>query len=83
MANANLIKDVIALLKELDGDSSVPRNVKEKIKITISVLEKDCDIKLKVNKAQHELEEIEDDINLEPYTRTQIWNIVSLLEKIS
>jgi len=37
---------------------------------------------IRINKALHELEEIADDINLQPFTRTQLWNIVSILEKI-
>ena len=34
----------------------------------------------KINKALHELEEVAEDTNMQPYTRTQIWNVVSLLE---
>jgi uncharacterized protein (UPF0147 family) len=37
---------------------------------------------LRVDKAQQELEEISADANLQPFTRTQLWNIVSLLETI-
>jgi len=77
------IKSIIELLEELKTDVSVPRNVKEKIENTISALNEQNDIKLRINKALHELDEIADDTNLQPYTRTQIWNIVSLLEKLT
>lgn len=76
------IKDVIEVLEELEQDATVPRNIKDKIKTTIKVLKDNSDIKISVNKALHELDDIADDSNLQPYTRTQIWNIVSLLEKI-
>lgn len=77
------INDIIGVLEDLENDSSVPRNVKDKIKNTIEALKEEKDLKISVNKALHELDEIADDPNLQPYTRTQIWNIVSLLEKIA
>jgi uncharacterized protein (UPF0147 family) len=79
----NEIIVIIGLLEELKADISVPRNVKEKIESTISALKGKNEIKLRINKALHELDEVADDANLQPYTRTQIWNIVSLLEKLT
>ncbi|MBR9692248.1 hypothetical protein GOV06_05690 [Candidatus Woesearchaeota archaeon] len=76
------VQSIIEILKELQEDGSVPRNVKEKLTATIKSLDEDKDISIKVNKALHELEEIADDPNLQTYARTQIWNIVSLLEKL-
>ena len=76
-------KEVIEVLEDLEKDMSVPKNVKDQIKTTIDALKEEKDVKISVNKALHELDEIADDPNLQPYTRTQIWNIVSLLEKIS
>ena len=77
------VKEVVVILEELENDTGIPRNVKEKIKNTIRALKEDVDLKISVNKALHELDEISDDPNLQSYTRTQIWNIVSLLEKVS
>ena len=37
---------------------------------------------MRVDKVRHALEEISEDSNLQPYTRTQIWNIASTLEKL-
>ena len=76
------IRSVIEILEELQEDASVPRNVKDKMIATVNALQEKTDTSIKVNKALHELEEIADDPNLQPYTRTQIWNIVSALEKI-
>ena len=76
------IQGIIEVLKELQEDGSVPRNVKDKLAITIQALEEDNDVSIKVNKALHELEVVADDPNLQTYTRTQIWNIVSMLEKL-
>lgn len=77
------IKDIIGILQELEEDQSVPRNVKEKVQTTIEALKSNNDLKMNVNKALHELDEIANDPNLQTYTRTQIWNVVSLLEKFS
>jgi hypothetical protein len=81
--SAEQLNEIIELLESLESDSSVPKNVKDRVKTTISVLKENSDIKIRVNKALHELDEVADDPNLESYTRTQVWNVVSLLEKIS
>lgn len=77
------IEEVIDILEGLGDDGSVPRNIKDKLKNTILFMKETSDIKIRVNKALHELDDIADDPNLEPYTRTQVWNVVSILEKIS
>ena len=77
------VKEIIEILTELEDDVTVPRNVKNKIKTVMDVLKEDADLKLRINKILHELDDIADDPNLQPYTRTQIWNIVSMLEKVS
>ena len=76
------VKDVISMLEELHEDNTIPKNVKTKIENTMKILMEKTDISIRVNKALHELEEIADDTNMQPYTRTQIWNIVSMLEKL-
>ena len=76
------LNGVIEVLEDLEEETTVPRNVKDKIKTTIDSLKESDDPKVGVNKALHELDEIADDPNLQPYVRSQIWNIVSLLEKV-
>jgi uncharacterized protein (UPF0147 family) len=77
------VQDILDALDDIKGDSSVPKNIKSKIDEIISTLKKtDLEMSLRVDKAQQELEEISADANLQPFTRTQLWNIVSLLETI-
>ncbi|MCX6711071.1 MAG: UPF0147 family protein [Candidatus Woesearchaeota archaeon] len=76
------IVQVIELMKELENDSTVPRNVKAKIANAEKALSEDAELSLRVHKALNELDEISDDANMQPYTRTQVWNIVSVLESI-
>ena len=77
------INDIIETLAELEEDGTVPRNVKSKIQAIINNLKEDVEPPIKISKALSELDEIADDINLQAYTRTQIWNAVSALEKIN
>ena len=74
--------DIESTLSELKGDITVPKNVRLKIEKVMKVLNEKTEMDIKVSKALNELEEIADDINLQSYTRTQIWNVISALEKI-
>ncbi len=76
------VNEAVQLLERVSEDTTVPKNVKLKIQSVTNTLKEKTDISIRVNKALNELDEIADDTNLEPYARTQIWNIVSLLEKV-
>lgn len=76
------IQQVIGALQELEQDPSTPKNVKLKISSTIKLLSDDDEKSIKVSKALNELEGIAEDTNVQSYTRTQIFNIVSLLEVV-
>ncbi len=80
--NEALFTQVVNTLKELENDSTVPRNIKARIRSIIINLEQKEETSIKINRAMHELEEIADDSNMQAYTRTQIFNIVSSLEII-
>ena len=76
------LQQIIEAVNMLQEDSSVPRNIKEKMKVLAGILQDGSDTSLKVDKALQELDDVADDTNLQAFTRTQIWNIVSMLEKI-
>ena len=76
------IKKVIEALRTLQDDSTVPKNLKNKLEETIKILSEDEEPSIRVNKALNELDEINDYTNIQSHTRTQIWNIVSLLEAV-
>jgi uncharacterized protein (UPF0147 family) len=77
------LNDVVAYLTELMNDNTVPRNVKTKIESIIKSFQEKSDMSLKINKAISILEEISDDNNIQPYTRAQVWNAVSMLEGLN
>ena len=75
-------EDIGTTLDELKDDVTVPKNVRLRIEKVIQVLNDKTENDIKVSKALNELEEIADDVNLQSYTRTQVWNVISALEKI-
>ena len=77
------VQSIIESVQEIASDNTVPRNVKEKLNLIVKVLQNEAeDILLRKDKALSELDEIAEDTNLQAYTRTQIWTIVSVLEMI-
>ena len=76
------IENIVVMLNGLNDDNTVPKNVRMKIGTTIKILNDDTEMEIKVSKVLSELEEIADDVNLQSYTRTQIWDAISALEKI-
>lgn len=76
------ISMIISALEELQDDTTVPKNIKQKILTTIQILNDKVEVSIKVSKALTELEEVAEDTNMQPYTRTQLWNIVSMLEAV-
>jgi uncharacterized protein (UPF0147 family) len=76
------INDIIEELDDLREDSSVPKNVKLKLNEITSALKENQEESIRINKALNILDEISDDNNIQSYTRTQIWNIASMLESI-
>ena len=73
---------VINSLNEIYEDITVPRNVRVKIESVTSSLKEDAELSIRISKALNELDEVATDINLQAYTRTQIWNVMSALEKM-
>lgn len=76
------LSETIQALKDVESDSSVPKNVKLKINSIVKLLEDKGETHIKVSRAMHELEELSDDANMPSFTRTQLFHITSLLEVV-
>ena len=76
------LDNVLNSLNEMHDDSSVPRNVRLKIQGIMHLLKQNAELSIRVNKALSQLDELSNDVNLQSYTRTQIWNLMSMLEKL-
>jgi len=77
------ISEALDALEELSNDNTVPKNIKQKLESIISGLKEEKELSMMVNRALNDLDEISDQNNIQSYTRTQIWNIVSLLETVN
>ena len=73
---------IVNSLNEVQEDATVPRNVRTQMQNIINNLKADTELPIKINKALSQLAEIANDINIQSYTRTQIWNLISVLEKL-
>jgi uncharacterized protein len=80
-------EETIAQVKQqidiLLNDNSVPRNVKAALEeAKKAILQEDASYSVKSSAATYKIDEVSNDINLPPYARTVIWNILSLLESV-
>ena len=78
------VDPIVKLLTEIIEDRTVPRNIRsaaeEAKKDLIENTDQTWDIRL--SSAISLLDEIINDPNMPMHTRTQIWNIVSMLERV-
>ncbi|MDK2849569.1 MAG: uncharacterized protein PWP03_49 [Candidatus Woesearchaeota archaeon] len=83
MAKNEELEEVISLIKELSEDFSVPRNVKKNLMVIEEILRDESkELSLRVDKAVSILDEVSEDPNIQMFTRTQIWSLVSMLSKL-
>ncbi|MBT7903213.1 hypothetical protein HN587_05100 [Candidatus Woesearchaeota archaeon] len=77
------IQSITQALKDLTEDTTVPKNIRNRVLNIIQILQDDSDLNIKINRALQELDEISEDTNIQQYTRTQVWNIASMLEMLN
>jgi uncharacterized protein (UPF0147 family) len=83
----NMVKDVepiVKLLTEIIEDRTVPKNIRAAVEEARKNLTVDDgrDWDVRVSAAISILDEITNDPNIPSYTRTQIWNIVTMMEMV-
>ncbi len=77
------LESAIKLLNNILEDRRVPRNIRAAVEKSKKDLEgNDRDMDVKLSSAISILDEITNDPNIPMYTRTQIWNVVSMLEMV-
>lgn len=75
--------EVIEVIQELAEDRRVPRNIRAIIQDAVESLnDKTQDDGVKLSTAISLLDEASNDPNIPSHTRTQIWNIVGMLESL-
>lgn len=76
------MEQVMTLLDKIINDRTVPKNIRKAAEDSKNVLNSKDAPEVKISTAISILDEIINDPNMPIYTRTQIWNVVSLLEEI-
>lgn len=75
------IQTISQSLDEINNDRSVPRNIRNAVLQAKAELNNEkLDMAVRINTAISIMDEISNDPNIPIYTRTHIWNIVSMLE---
>jgi hypothetical protein len=87
MGNNKEFDEIIAQIKQqidsLLNDNSVPRNVKNSLsEAKVALADEKNPYSVRAGTATYKVDEISNDINLPPYARTVVWNILSMLEGI-
>jgi hypothetical protein len=74
-------KQVFTLLDQIMNDRTVPKNIRAAAEQSKNVLSSKDSAEVRISTAINILDEIINDPNMPVYTRTQIWNVVSMLEE--
>ncbi|MEK6874385.1 MAG: UPF0147 family protein [Nanoarchaeota archaeon] len=76
------IAPIIEALRELGSDITLPKSLKQKIDDIITALTTENNDPLLVNRALSELSELSENVNMQAHIRTQLFNVIGLLETI-
>lgn len=76
-------EQIVGALRMLLEEQGTPRNVREKVQGMIaSINQKGEDPRLKADKLLMLLDDLQSDVNIPPYVRTQLWSISGMLEDL-
>lgn len=75
------LSPAMSLLDTIINDRTVPKNIRKAAEDSKSILTSSQPEEVRISTAIHILDEIINDPNMPLYTRTQIWNVVSMLEQ--
>ena len=77
------LQQVVEVLEDLKEDPTTPKSVKQRIQNAINELHNNKERNIAIHKALNQLDELADNAHMESFTRSQIFNIMSLLESLS
>jgi uncharacterized protein (UPF0147 family) len=77
------VQNIVALMEPVLDDRSVPRNIRRAVSDgKDKIQEKSDDLSVQVSTAIYLLDEVANDINMPMHARSEIWNIISELERL-
>jgi uncharacterized protein (UPF0147 family) len=75
------VSDVEEIIKQINSDFSASNSTKERMKKISKIIKDDSkELAIRTNTCINEVEEMINDPNIDSYLRTQLWNLVSILE---
>lgn len=81
--SAPQFNNILITLTELKQDNTLPKNMQVRLTNAIKIISEGKDeFSIKKSKIISELEEMNEDVNIQPYVRNQIFTVFSLLEGI-
>ena len=82
MFNGAGFEEIMEGLAAIESDTSIPKNVRLKIKNAIIILsdEQEINIGIRIDRSLQELGDVAEDPSIPQHTRMQIWSVVSRLE---
>jgi uncharacterized protein (UPF0147 family) len=75
------LQEVFKIMESILKDRTVPKNIRVAVEKAKNSLESSEEPIVKISAAIQILDEIINEANMPMYTRTKIWNIVSILEE--
>jgi len=77
------IQDIVEVINEIIDDDTTNKNIKESLEDVIQILLGDENVTVKIHNALQALEELSENKSMESFTRSAIFNIVSMLESLN
>ncbi len=78
------IDDLVEMMQSIIDDRTVPKNIRKAVEEAIRELKNtDNELSVRINGCVSILDEVTTDPNIPLYTRTELWNIVSLVEGLN
>jgi uncharacterized protein (UPF0147 family) len=82
--NVDELDRAVGILKEITEDTSVPKNIRDVCRASLERLSRAGEKQhIRIGAAINMLDELSQDTNLPFHTRTQVWEVASLLETAS
>ncbi|MFH0869918.1 MAG: UPF0147 family protein [archaeon] len=77
-------EEVISAINEILEDPALQKNIKTKLEHIANTLKATTkkDVRLKADKCISELDEICNDVNIQPFVRTQLWTLIGMIETV-
>jgi len=77
------IAEIINFIELLTKDTSIPKNVRKALEDAKTSLQNATeDPVVRISNAVYAIQEVSNDINLPLHARTQIWQVLGMLEKV-